>query len=152
MPEVRSSNLRVKKQFTDLERDRFLAEAFEFMANYFEGSLEELKARNPELEASFRQIDANTFTAAIYRNGSKVTSCRVRLSKMWKTGGITYSASDSGDGASFNNMLVVTDDGYTMALTSQFGTLPQYQTQRNELTQQGGAELFWSLLLDPLQR
>jgi len=36
---VRSSNLRLKKEFSDRERDRFLADAFEYITKFFEGSL-----------------------------------------------------------------------------------------------------------------
>jgi hypothetical protein len=71
---IRSSNLRVTKQFTDLDRDKFRHEGFEYIAKFFENSLEELVRRNPGLEQSFRRIDANRFTAAAYRNGEKV--CR----------------------------------------------------------------------------
>src|SRR5687767_5512399 len=42
----RSSNLRVKKDFTDRDKDAFLAEAFEYVANFFEESLKELVNRN----------------------------------------------------------------------------------------------------------
>ena len=38
----RSSNLRIKKEFTDRERDCARAECFEFVAKYFANSLEEL--------------------------------------------------------------------------------------------------------------
>jgi len=152
IPEIRSSNLRIKKEFTDLERDRFLEESFEFIANYFEGSLRELKRRNPGLETNFRRIDSNTFSAAIYRNGSKVASCRVRLGKMWQDGGIMYSATDSESDTSYSEMLIVTDDGYTLSLALQIGMWRLPQGKRTDLTQEGGAEHLWSLLLEPLQR
>ena len=71
---VRSSNLGIKKQFSDLDKDRFRHEGFEYIAKFFENSLEELVRRNPELQQGFRRIDANRFTAAAYRDGEKV--CR----------------------------------------------------------------------------
>ena len=49
----RSSNLRLKKEFTDRDKDRFLAEGFEYIGNFFEGSLEELEGRNPGIETDF---------------------------------------------------------------------------------------------------
>lgn len=61
---IRSSNLRIKKQFTHLDKDKFRHEGFEYIAKFFESSLEELVRRNPGLEQSFRRIDANRFTAA----------------------------------------------------------------------------------------
>jgi hypothetical protein len=47
---------------------------FEFIAKFFENSMLELVARHPGLDQTFRRIDANRFTAAIYLNGQKI--CR----------------------------------------------------------------------------
>lgn len=47
VPSVRSSNLRVKRSFSDHEKDQFREETFEYIARYFEGSLAELATRNP---------------------------------------------------------------------------------------------------------
>jgi hypothetical protein len=49
----RSSNLRVKKDFTHRDKDRFLTDAFEYVAKYFEGSLRELEERNPGIETNY---------------------------------------------------------------------------------------------------
>ena len=46
----RSSNLRITQQFTDRDRNRFRQEAFEFIFNFFSGSIEELKARSAGVE------------------------------------------------------------------------------------------------------
>lgn len=75
----RSSNLRLKKTFTDHDRDTFLHESFELFAQYFEGSLAELEARNSGVQTHFRRIDANCFTAAIYQSGNKASECAVRM-------------------------------------------------------------------------
>ena len=75
--DVRSSNLRLKKQFTDHEKDRFLDEAFEYIATYFENSLAELKERNPEIDSRFRRIDSNHFSAAVYIHGVRKSGCRI---------------------------------------------------------------------------
>lgn len=58
----RSSNLRLKKEFTDADKDAFLEETFEFIANFFEGSLRALLAENPEVEGRFVRVDRNRFT------------------------------------------------------------------------------------------
>jgi len=42
-PLPRSSNLRIKKNFSQQEKDDFLESSFEYMSNYFEGSLNELE-------------------------------------------------------------------------------------------------------------
>lgn len=58
-------------------KDRFLDEAFEYITNYFEESLAELKRRNPRIETRFKRINSNQFTAAIYASGNYATSCRI---------------------------------------------------------------------------
>lgn len=57
----RSSNLRLAKTFTQLDKDRFQIDTFEYIARYFENSLQELQARNPGFEGVFRRVDANRF-------------------------------------------------------------------------------------------
>lgn len=84
--QIRSSNLRVKKKFTDIEKDRFLNDAYEYIAKFFEGSLSELRARNEDIESDFRRIDANHFVAAVLpalsgRRGWK----RLKITLAWIT-------------------------------------------------------------------
>jgi hypothetical protein len=47
------------------------------MAKFFENSLQEIERRNPGIEGNFRRIDANRFTAAVYRNGAVISRCTV---------------------------------------------------------------------------
>jgi hypothetical protein len=54
-PAIRSSNLRIRKKFTDLDKDRFRQEGFEYIAKFFEASLQELVTRNPGLDHTFRK-------------------------------------------------------------------------------------------------
>ena len=149
-PPPRSSNLRVKKQFTDLDKDRFRHEGFEYIANFFENSLKELVSRNPDLEQRFRRIDANRFTAAAYHNGEKV--CRGSASLGGSTMGsesIEYSMTDEPRHGGMNEAVLVRADDemiYFEALGMQ-----SYGNSKDRLTFQGAAELFWELFIRPLQ-
>jgi hypothetical protein len=75
----RSSNLRIKKEFSDREQDKFLADSYEYISNFFEGSLQELENRNPGIETDFRRIDANHFIAKVYRKGKQECGCKIWL-------------------------------------------------------------------------
>lgn len=145
----RSSNLRIKKRFTDHDKHRFKTESFEYIANYFEGSLEELRVRNSEIRTEFRRVDANQFTAAIYAGGSEVSRCRISLVDDRSVfGGILYSI--GGGGGGFNESLSVDDDGYMMFLKA-LGL--NWSAQRDQkLTPQGAAESYWGMLIQPLQQ
>lgn len=149
--DVRSSNLRIKKMFTDREKDQFLTDGFEYMANYFEGSLAELEKRNPEIQTDFRRIDANRFTATAYINGAEASHCTIRLGgRRSFSGGIAFSYGRSliENDSSMNESLSVHDDGHTMYL-QPLG----FQGRGNEkLTFEGAAECYWELFIQPLQR
>ncbi len=147
--DVRSSNLRVKKSFTDHDRDSFLEDAFEYIANFFEGSLGELEARNPEITTRFKRIDANLFAALIYRDGKNAGECMVRLGGSFGAS-ITYS-SDAKSTNSFNESLSVAVDGHALSLKSMgFASMSQNPAQL--LTPQGAAENLWAMLIGPLQQ
>lgn len=147
--DVRSGNLRIKKQFTDHEKDRFLDDAFEYIANYFEGSLKELETRNPEIGTRFKRVDSSQFTAAIYVSGSLASSCRIWMDGQGTFGGIAYSASERSYGNSINESLTVDDDSYSLFLKPLF--LLMHSHADKQLTYEGGAEYLWSHLMRPLQ-
>jgi len=154
MPEVRSSNLRIKKTFTDREKDRFQTEAFEYLANFFEQSLAELGMRNPEIETEFRRIDANHFTSTLYVNGAEATRCRIWLGDRGTfPGGIAFKAGRSFNDSdnSFNESLSVSDDGHTMFLQS-IGFAVSALGDNKKMTLEGAAEFYWELFIRPLQR
>lgn len=58
----RTSNLRIKKSFTDHDRDLFLESAYDYICNFFEGSLEELGKRHPGIQTRFTRIDVHHFS------------------------------------------------------------------------------------------
>lgn len=146
----RSSNLRIKKQFTDLDKDRFRHEAFEYIAKFFENSLLELVERNPGVDQSFRRIDANHFAAAAYRGGDKI--CRGSASiggGMMGADSIAYSMTDEPRHGSMNESVSVKADD--QALYFEALGMQSYGRDKEKLTMQGAAELFWALFIRPLQ-
>jgi hypothetical protein len=147
----RSSNLRIKKQFSDRDRHRFLDEGFEYIAGYFENSLKELEARNPGVETSFKRIDVNHFEAVAYVNGEEQSRCGI-----WQGNGSSmmdgflFSYSGIGHGNSYNESMSVNDNGYTLFL-SPIGMAHFGQNGDKELTHEGAAEYFWSLFIERLR-
>jgi hypothetical protein len=140
----RSSNLRLRKNFTDADKDAFLDQAFAYMERYFESSLQELSKRNPGTERRFRKVDANTFTAVIYQKGQSRAQCRISLGSAFGKG-INYSQ-DLTRSNSSNGMLDVEHDDQHLYMTSMHGDRDE------KLGLEGAAEHFWSMLIEPLQR
>lgn len=147
----RSSNLRIKRKFDDHERDEFMEDSYEYMARHFEGSLLELEARNPRIKARFKRHGESSFTASIYDNGVRVSQCAVSYgNRRFGEKGIIYSNSGEPNSNSFNEMLSVTDDGYSLQLKS-LGMRMTSTGRDTMLSRQGAAEYYWTLLIEPLQ-
>lgn len=146
-PDIRSSNLRLRKEFTEHDRDIFLHETFELFARFFEGSLGELKDRNPDVQTTFRRIDADNFTATIYQGGKKASECAIGLGGFGGRG-ITYSNDASARGNAFNESLSVEADDQGMYLKAMVFGLTSRQER---LSKEAGAELFWATLIRPMQ-
>lgn len=144
----RSSNMRMRKTFTEADQDRFLLDAFGFVAGYFENSLAELQTRHPDIETRFRRIDADSFSAVIYRGGQRLAECMVLLGGAWGRNSISYSHSVGRQSNAINEQLSVKWDDQEMFL-SALGMVARDGSARMSVEQ--GAELFWQMLLAPLQ-
>ena len=147
-PDNRSSNLRIRREFTDEDRYKFLQESFEYMANFFEASLAELEARNTNITCQFVRVDARRFTAVVFQRGHELASGTVWLSHDVGIGhGINYVEGLQSGSNSYNESLSPTDDGYAQFLRS-FGFI---STSEENLTRHGAAELYWRRLIGRLQ-
>ncbi|WP_082829669.1 toll/interleukin-1 receptor domain-containing protein [Ectothiorhodospira sp. BSL-9] len=148
----RSSDLRIKKKFDDHERDQFLEDSYEYIARYFDGSLQELASRNPHIKVRFKRLDETSFSSFIYDNGERVSECSVYYGKSgFGSSGIAFSHTADVQRNSFNEQCTVIDDGYTLQL-KPLG-MQMYGNRKDEaLSQQGAAEYYWSLFIRPLQQ
>jgi hypothetical protein len=147
IPVVRSSNLRVKKEFSDYDKDRFQKEGFEYLANFFENSLDELVRRNPGLDRESQRIDANRFTAVVYKNGKKICRCAIYIGGM--VGGIAYSGDENSRSNSFNESLSVEADEQSLYFKSL--GMSRFDSREQKLSFEGAAEAYWALFLEPIQ-
>ncbi|ACF00311.1 hypothetical protein I8G32_01634 [Rhodopseudomonas palustris] len=145
----RSSNLRLAKTFNDKDKDEFRTEGFEYLSRFFENSIAELSKRNPGIEATFRKIDANRFVAKAYRNGRSATSCTVFMGGMMGNG-ISYLARETTESNSHNEMLTVEADDQALYFQS-FG-MAVGRGNRQKLSYEGAAELYWTMFIEPLQQ
>lgn len=145
----RSSNLALTKTFTQLDKDRFQVDTFEYIARFFENSLSELQARNPGYEGVFRRIDSNRFQVAVYRDGRDVARATIFAGGQLGTG-IYYRQGESLETNSWNEMLTVRADDQSLYISST--GMQHYGQQGRKLSQEGAAEMLWELMLVPLQR
>lgn len=149
---VRSSNLRLAKTFSERDKDTFLTDSFDYMARFFEHSLQELEARNQGIEGRFRRIDANRFSAVIYRDGTAAARCTVYMGESSFLNGIAYTTSETTQSNSYNECLTVEADDQMLFLKGMGMMRAMGRLQDGKLSQEGAAEFYWGMLIEPLQR
>ena len=148
----RSSNLRVKRAFSDHEVDEYLEASFEYISRYFAMSLDELQMRNENITTKFRRLDPTCFTASIYDDGAKASECTVWMGgDSTFAGGIAYFGGITTSRNQYNESLSADNDGYALHLRpwgfSSVGT-----GEKQQLSQEGAAEHFWGMLIERLQQ
>lgn len=148
---IRSSNLRVAKQFSERDKDAFRTDGFEFIARFFEGSASELRARNAGVECTFRRIDANRFTVSAYRDGNAVTRCTIFMGgDRYFGGGIAYVQGETTESNSMNESLSVEADDQMLYFRTM-GMARSGADREEKLSFEGAAEFYWGLFIAPLQ-
>jgi hypothetical protein len=148
----RSSNLRMRKEFSERERDAFLDEAFDYMAAFFENSLAELEHRNSGIEGSFKRIDTATFLATVYRAGKAIARCTIKNAGQSRSAwnGITIANGPHQTGNSINESLTVDAGDHDLYLKS-LGLAIGRNRGEGRMNKEAAAEYYWSVFVGPLQ-
>lgn len=147
-PRPRSGTLSLAREFKDIDRDNFLDEAFVYIQTFFQNSLQDIGERNPGVEGKLRRLSEVGFTATLYRDGSKLTGCYIRISGAFgRDRNIGYSGNDSAQDNSFNEMLSVEIDRHTLHLKPMMSS---WTGSTTKLTYEGAAEKLWQLFIERL--
>ncbi len=143
----RSGNLRLKKEYTEKDRDEFLRETFDFICRFFEGSIEAIDERNPDVTGSFDRIDSRRVAAVLYRNGGAIAECSVRLEGFGgRSNGIAFSHDSSATPGSYNEMLSVEVGDQSMYMRAM-GMGWSGRDRDQHLSQEGAAEFLWDMFI-----
>ncbi|SCX26088.1 hypothetical protein DSM25558_3927 [Agrobacterium sp. DSM 25558] len=146
----RSSNLSLAKQFSQRDKDAFRVETFDYISRFFENSLSELADRNAGYEGVYRRVDANRFFATIYRDGQDVSRGTIYMGGGAWGNGINYAQGETTTSTSMNESISVDADSQTLFLKSM--GMSSFGAHRGEkLSQEGAAEVLWSILVRPLK-
>ena len=146
-PAAKTGKLRLKKELTEQDRDTFLDEAYEVIAEFFQDTMSNLPAESAGFVGKFKRVNTNHFTAVIYINGENVAQCGIRLGGADGafTNQIVYS-NDPNATNSMNEGVSVDDDGEQIFLTSTGISSMVRSDRKARLTPHEAAELFWEIL------
>ncbi|SRR6266487_165153 len=149
---------KIRKTFTQREKDKFGQEAFAYIMQYFEAGLKLLQENDPDIETEFIPRHRHKFAAKIYMKGEVANACKVWL------GGWAHSGSDHINFQSgrhidlerdntMNDSITVTDDGYQLLLElGGLGFSVIRGSGERRVNKEKAAEYLWQHFLEPLTR
>lgn len=150
--QARSSNLAIAKRFTQADEDAFVLNAFEVVAELFEGSLDALRERNADISVRFRRLDANRFMAAAYRDSRKEAACTIWIGGDVMTSGVKYVSNDSGATNTMNETLMLEKTDHGLFFSALMGAFHRSGETSRKLSAEQAAEYLWAIFLEPMQR
>ena len=146
---------KIKKKFTQRDKDLFLKRSFEVIKSYFQKGLANLEAHYPEVETNFTEVHRFKFISTIYIRGEVSSKCKIWVGGPLRCDSIVYSASniDIDSDNSFNDLITVSDDGLKLGFNVSgmwFGSSSPEKDQL--LTAEEAAEYFWRRFTDNLNQ
>ncbi|HBY57390.1 MAG TPA: hypothetical protein DEG96_05960 [Candidatus Atribacteria bacterium] len=138
---------KIPKEFSQLDKDRFIKNTFSIVKQYFRNALNKLKIRYQEIEFDIDDIDKFKFICAVYKSGGLLNKCKIWVGSPISDIGISYSEGDFsyGNDGSYNDWLTVNDDGFNLGL-KPFGFSSMYIKEFQEdkiLTSEEAAKYLW---------
>ena len=144
---------RIKKNFTQLDKDRFSKDAFLFVSEYFRKGIEKLSLAENGIDADFVEVSPLKFTAKVYRDGKLASQCKIWMGGAFSSNSICYAYSFHyiNNDSSFNDWFSIEDDGSSLFLKSSMGSFRSEFTDK-AMDQQLAAQYFWQRFISPLER
>ncbi len=143
---------KIKRKFTQLDKDRFAKKTFETIKLYFQSALKKIKKSEPEIESDYTEITNLSFIAKIYLYGDVKCQCKIWLGGMsenaisYYDGDLTFNHSTS-----FSDWIAINDDGHELRYKgSGMGRILRPE-EKELLNQQQTAEYFWKQFIERLE-
>lgn len=145
---------KVKKNFTQLDKDRFLKGSFAFIMDYFRKGIDTIGQLGNGIDADFTEVGPLKFIAKIYRNGQVASQCKIWMGGGFSTDSICYSESfyDIHNDNSFNDWLAVEDDGFNLFFKASNMGFHGGDARDTPLDHQLAANYLWQRFISPIER
>lgn len=143
---------RLRREFTQRDRDRFLHESFSAVENYFQTALANLRQETDEIETDLRKIHAFKFICTIYIRGEIQNRCKIWLGGLHGSDSIAYHEGESyiDSDSSMNDWLTVKDDGQRLGFEASGMWHHGEYSEKKLMTVEDASEYLWRRLTDRL--
>ena len=144
---------KIKKKFSQRDKDLFLRNSFVVIRDYFQSALQELGYQYQEVETDFVDVHNFKFIATIYVRGEVANKCKIWVGGLSSSDAIVYHSGQfaiEGDN-SFSDMLSVADDAQTLGFKPSGMWFHGQQDDREQLlTAEAAGEYLWRRLTEHL--
>jgi len=142
-----------KKIFTQLEKDRYAKEVFNYMKKYFQHALQQLETHDSNVETEFDEITSLRFTGRIYLQGNIKAQCSIWLGDDILSNTIYYNEGTHRlNDKAINDYLPIADSGDELYVHIGDSLLSTIHVEEPFATQQQAAEYLWKRFTSPLER
>jgi hypothetical protein len=147
---------KVRKTFTQREKDLFTQETFGLITQYFDEGLKALVASDSDIQVDFQPVHRSKFVCTAYVKGDVVNRCKVWIGGGWSRSGNQisfYSAKeiDVNQDNSTSEFLTIAENGHELILErGQF----MYAGRSQETyggTAKEAADYLWQRFVEPLK-
>lgn len=155
IPQTPTSSLeipmpRIKKKFTDRDRNKFFKASFETVKTYFQQALNQLDNSSDDVEVEFEEIHSYKFISTIYVHGEVTAKCKIWEYDNFGSNTIGYyeGRHDISSDSASNDMLTVEDDEHSLCLKTMMA--PMTGAKEN-MTADDASEYLWKRFIDQIQ-
>ena len=137
---------KIKKEFTQRDKDLFLRNSFTVIKSYFQKALQELSQQYQEVDTDFAEVHNFKFMATIYVRGEIGNKCKIWIGGMSSSDSIAYQSGQfaiNGDN-SINDMLSISDNKQSLGFEPSNMWYGNRQFEDGEiLSAENAAEYLW---------
>ena len=137
---------KIKKKFTQRDKDIFLKYSFDKIRSYFQTALSHLQTQNPDVKTDLTEIHKFKFTCTIYLHGDVSNRCKIWVGGPLSSDSIAYYEGDFDfdQEGSCNDWLTISDEGADLGLKPVgFGFVGPDIEKDKALSPEKAAEYFW---------
>ena len=144
IPSVEIPMPRLKKHFTQRDKDIFRKDTFIVIKAYFQRALSQLEQHYSEVETDFTEIHALEFTAKIYAQGEIKNQCRVWIGGLSGSDDIAYYEDRSliASKNSYSEIISIEDNGFELKLKFTMGSIFGHTTKDYYAPEEAAEELW----------
>jgi len=142
---------KIKKKFTQRDKDMFLRESYNFIKQYFQYALAEFEKSYDEVQTEFEEINKLKFISTIYIQGEISNQCKIWVGGFGANNSILYMDGRIGidDDNSYNDFLSIAESNQGLGFEiSKLWIGSGKYSDTDFINQEQAAEYLWLRFTD----